>query len=39
LVVLYRFWYVVLESQRTSRSLTREPLIWIGLALSLFPPA
>jgi len=38
LVMLYRLWDAVLEAQRTSRSLAREPLLWLGLALSLFPP-
>jgi serine/threonine-protein kinase len=38
LVMLYRFWDVALEAQRTARSLAREPLVWLGLALSLFPP-
>ena len=38
LVMLYRFWDAALEAQQTSRSLTREPLLWLGLALSLFPP-
>jgi hypothetical protein len=39
LVMLHRFWDAVLEARRTSRSLAREPLLWIGLLLSLFPPA
>ncbi|MDB4983231.1 MAG: serine/threonine protein kinase [Myxococcales bacterium] len=39
LVMLHRFWDALLEAQRTARSLTDEPLLWIGLALSLFPPA
>ena len=38
LVMLYLFWDAALEAQRTSRSLAREPLLWLGLALSLFPP-
>jgi hypothetical protein len=38
LVMLYFFWDAALEAQRTSRSLAREPLLWLGLALSLFPP-
>jgi serine/threonine-protein kinase len=38
LVMLYRFWDVALEAQRTTRSLGREPLVWVGLVLSLFPP-
>ncbi len=38
LIMLYRFWDAALEAQRTSRSLTREPLLWLGLALALFPP-
>jgi serine/threonine-protein kinase len=38
LLMLYRFWDTALESQRTARSLTREPLLWLGLALALLPP-
>jgi serine/threonine-protein kinase len=38
LVMLYRAWDVVLEAQRTARSLAREPLLWVGVALSLWPP-
>jgi serine/threonine-protein kinase len=38
LVMLFRFWDATLEAQRTTRSLAREPLLWIGLALSLLPP-
>ena len=38
LIMLYRFWDAALEAKQTSRSLTREPLLWLGLALSLFPP-
>jgi eukaryotic-like serine/threonine-protein kinase len=38
LIMLYRFWDAALEARQTSRSLTREPLLWLGLALSLFPP-
>jgi len=38
LVMLYRAWDVVLEAQRTARSLAREPLLWIGMALALWPP-
>jgi serine/threonine-protein kinase len=38
LVMLYRVWDVALEATRTTRSLAREPLVWVGLALSLFPP-
>jgi serine/threonine-protein kinase len=38
LVMLYRFWDATLEAQQTSRSLAREPLLWLGLALALFPP-
>ena len=36
--MLYRFWDAALEARQTSRSLTREPLLWLGLALALFPP-
>jgi serine/threonine-protein kinase len=39
LIMLYRFWDAALEAKQTSRSLAREPLLWLGLALSLFPPA
>ena len=38
LVMLYRFWDAVLEARRTTRSLAREPLLWVGLALALVPP-
>ena len=38
LIMLYRFWDAALEAKQTNRSLTREPLLWLGLALSLFPP-
>ena len=38
LVMLYRFWDAVLEARQTTRSLAREPLLWLGLALALFPP-
>ena len=38
LIMVYRAWDAVLEAQRTARSLAREPLLWVGLALSLFPP-
>jgi serine/threonine-protein kinase len=38
LFMLYRFWDAALEARRTSRSLAHEPLLWIGLALSLLPP-
>jgi serine/threonine-protein kinase len=38
LIMLYRFWDAALEARQTSRSLAREPLLWLGLALSLFPP-
>ena len=39
LVMLYRFWDAVLEARRVARSLGREPLLWLGLLLALFPPA
>jgi serine/threonine-protein kinase len=39
LVMLHRFWDVALEAQRTTRSLADEPLLWVGLVLSLIPPA
>jgi hypothetical protein len=38
LIMLYRFWDAALEARQTARSLAREPLLWLGLALSLFPP-
>jgi serine/threonine-protein kinase len=38
LMMLYRFWDAALEARQTSRSLAREPLLWLGLALALFPP-
>ena len=38
LVMVYRFWDAVLEARRTTRSLAREPLLWVGLALALVPP-
>ncbi|HWA73153.1 MAG TPA: serine/threonine-protein kinase [Polyangiaceae bacterium] len=36
--MLYLVWMVVLDAQRSHRSLRREPWLWVGLALSLFPP-
>jgi len=36
--MLYLFWSTVLEAQRIARPVRKEPLIWLGLALSLFPP-
>ena len=38
LVMLYFFWDAALEAQRSGRSLAREPLLWLGVALSLVPP-
>ncbi|HMF43159.1 MAG TPA: serine/threonine-protein kinase [Polyangia bacterium] len=38
LIMLYRLWDAVLEAKQTSRSLAHEPLLWLGLALALFPP-
>lgn len=38
LAMLYVFWDTALEAQRIRRSLLREPRLWIGVALSLFPP-
>ena len=38
LAMVYLFWDAVLEAQQTRRSLAREPLLWLGLALALFPP-
>jgi serine/threonine-protein kinase len=39
LVMVYRVWLAVLEARRTSRPLRRETLLWVGLLLSLLPPA
>jgi len=39
LVMLYLFWSAVLEALRIQRPLSREPLLWVGLALSLLPPS
>jgi hypothetical protein len=38
LIMLYLVWSAVLEARRVSRPLTREYLLWTGLALSLLPP-
>jgi serine/threonine-protein kinase len=38
LAVVYLFWMGVLEGRRTGRGLRREPLFWLALGLSLFPP-
>ncbi len=38
LAALFLFWTAVLEAQRTSRSLAREPALWLGVALALVPP-
>jgi serine/threonine-protein kinase len=38
LAMVYLFWDAVLEAQQTHRSLAREPRLWLGLALALFPP-
>jgi serine/threonine-protein kinase len=38
LVMLYRFWDVALEAQRTTRPLAHEPWLWVGLVLALIPP-
>jgi predicted Ser/Thr protein kinase len=35
---LFFFWMAVLEGWRISRPLYREPLLWLGCALSLYPP-
>jgi hypothetical protein len=35
---LFAFWTCVLEAARTGRSLVREPLVWLGLALAGLPP-
>jgi serine/threonine-protein kinase len=39
LMMVYQVWNAVLEARRTGRLLRREPLLWIGVALSLTPPA
>jgi serine/threonine-protein kinase len=36
--VVYLFWMGVLDGRRTGRGLGREPLFWLALGLSLFPP-
>ena len=36
--MLYLVWMVVLDAQRSHRLLRREPWLWVGLGLSLFPP-
>ena len=38
LLMLVRFWDAALEARQTNRPLAREPLLWLGLALALFPP-
>jgi serine/threonine-protein kinase len=38
LLMVYFVWLAVLEARRTGRLLRREPLLWIGVALSLVPP-
>jgi hypothetical protein len=35
---LFFFWVSLLEAWRRGRSLRREPLLWLGCALALFPP-
>ncbi len=35
---LFLFWMTVLEGWRTSRPLYREPFLWLGCALALYPP-
>jgi serine/threonine-protein kinase len=39
LMMVYQVWIAVLEARRTGRLLRREPMLWIGVALSLAPPA
>ena len=36
--VVYQLWMGVLEARRTARPLRREPLLWLAVGLSLFPP-
>jgi serine/threonine-protein kinase len=36
--MLYLFWMVVLDALRSHRPLAREPLLWVGVTLSLLPP-
>jgi hypothetical protein len=38
LVVVFLAWSSVLQAWRTSRPLTREPRLWLGIALALVPP-
>jgi eukaryotic-like serine/threonine-protein kinase len=39
LLMVYLLWMAVLEALRTGRPLRREPVLWLGVALSLLPPA
>jgi hypothetical protein len=39
LLMVYLVWMAVLEARRTGRSLRREPVLWLGVALALLPPA
>jgi hypothetical protein len=38
LYLVYRVWNAVLEARRIHRPLTREPVLWLALALGLVPP-
>ena len=38
LAVVYQLWMGVLEARRTGRAMRREPLLWLAVALALFPP-
>ena len=36
--MVYQLWMGVLEARRMARPLRREPLLWLAVGLSLFPP-
>jgi len=38
LAMVYLVWVAILEALRTSRLLLREPWLWLGALISLFPP-
>jgi eukaryotic-like serine/threonine-protein kinase len=38
LATLFMAWSAVLQAWRTSRPLTREPRLWLGMGLALIPP-
>ena len=37
--MLFFAWIAMLQAWRTSRPLTREPLLWLGLVIGVLPPA